>query len=78
MCKIVVQAAVDETSFESPARDVLDYTNNECRTDSKIFGCQMKGTFNNAALRGGLIVIVSRLCITSHFASRKPNSPYGN
>ncbi len=64
MCKIVVQAAVDETSFESPARDVLDYTNNECRTDSKIFGCQMKGTFNNAALRGGLIVIVSRLCIT--------------
>lgn len=72
----MLQAAVDETSFESPARDVLDYINNECQTNSKTFGLHMKGTFNNAALRGGLIVIVSRLCITVTISLQE--NPYGN
>lgn len=58
---------MDETGFESLARDVSDYVNNERRaTDSKTFGRQIKGTFNNTALRGGRIVIVSRLCIIRH------------
>lgn len=52
---MVPWAAVDETSFESLARDVFDYMNNERRaSDSKTFGQQIRGTFHNTALRGGL------------------------
>lgn len=53
--------------------------NNERRaSDSKTFGQQIKGTFNNTALRGGRrIVIESRLCIISHHVILH-QSPYGN